>query len=306
MWNVKTNSIIAVTAGVLLWGGSVLPALADKPSVSYIPAISLVPDVRLSDGTTSRTYKTEQGVTYWTPTLPVIQGDKVTLNAFVASGGSDVSHIIIRLDNTKIVDRKTAPWTATIDTTQLATGSHFVEAFAEGTGNHPQSSTKTLTFMVIKELPAQYKVEGSQEQYSGGQTVGLPMNADPTQPPTAPTFLIDKPTDEKAQIIVRSRQQNADGLIQAGKTVEIAQPTTFYFSAALDSTATQFAYVMTRNGVPISVSTKPLSLSYGRLKLQKRTDQEPGLRSGPVTLWVWGINAQGNPSKPTATQVDVP
>ena len=117
-----------------------------------MPGVTLVPDVLLADGQTPRIYDTPQGTTFWKEGLPVQQGDKVKLNVFVATGGADLKEIKVRLDNAPVADITTSPWNTVIDTASLSTGSHMIEVWAQATGDPPQSSTKQLSFFVLKQL----------------------------------------------------------------------------------------------------------------------------------------------------------
>ena len=128
------------------------------------------------------------------------QGDKVKLNVFVATGGADLKEIKVRLDNAHIADITTSPWNTVIDTASLGTGSHMLEVWAQATGDPPQSSTKQLSFFVIKQL-----VKGVQIEQTGGQPVEVTPTGDPNTAPLLPAFLDGKTTDADATVTVNSR-----------------------------------------------------------------------------------------------------
>ena len=55
---------------------------------------------------------------------------------------------------------------------------------------------------------------------------------------------------------------------------------------------------LTRDGQVVVSSEKPLSIALSRILLRHRTDEAAGLRSGAVTLWVWGVDPAGRVSSP--------
>lgn len=294
----------------LLGMGTLTAPVQAKGSVSYIPGISLVPEVLQPDGVTDRTYNTPQGLSLWTESLPVLQGDKVKLNVFAATGGSELKEIKIRLDNTKIADVTSAPWHTVLDTATLQPGYHMVEVWALASGDKPQSATKTLQFFVTKQLqPALVpttEVKGIQQQRTNGATTETNLSDTP-QPPD---FLKGQTPDPAATVTIsaRSAASSADtgGTPVMDAPVTINEPTLFIIQPATGSTATKYAYALVRDGMTFASSDKPLSTSYDRVRIEQRTDTEPGLRSGTVTMWVWGINAQGQPSEPVKTVLNIP
>jgi len=303
---------LAAIACLLLAYG---PAQArGKAKINYIPGITLVPDVLLSDSQTPRYYNVSPGTTLWKDGLPIQQGDKMKLNVFVATGGADLKEIRVKLDNNSIADITATPWNTTIDTASLSTGYHMLEVWTQATGDPPQSSTKQLSFYIVKQLPAQYRVMGIQEEHSNGQTTEVPPSVDPNAPPPLPAFLAGKSMDAGAVVALRSRSaslpaSSPSAPVGAGP-VTIQEPTVFIVRTPSGSAATQYVYALVRDGQTILTSNAPFSLVDPNritvIKIQGRTDTQAGLRSGPVTLWVWGIDAQGQPGDPSKVQLQIP
>jgi hypothetical protein len=313
-----TGSLVATLLAAALLGGAVAPMTAQaKSQVSYVPGISLVPEVLMPDGVNDRTYNTPQGLSLWMNSLPIQQGDKIKLNVFAATGGADLKQIIVRLDNDKLPDMPitTAPWSTVLDTTSLTPGYHMVEVWAEASGDKPQSTTRTLTFFVTKQMDAKYLVQPSQEQLTNGQTTEIPIEGGPNQSaasdtPQLPSFLVGQATDSSAAVTITARSAASNsgtgGALVTDGIVTINEPTLFLVQPALNSTATQFAYALVRDGVTFNASTAPLPAAYQAIRIEKRTDTTAGLRAGTVTLWIWGIDAQGQPSEPVKTQLSIP
>jgi hypothetical protein len=282
--------------------------------VVYSPGLALIPEVLQKDGVSEQTYNTTQGPSLWTETLPIPQGDKIKLNVFVATGGADLKEIIVRLDNARIADITTAPWSETLDTANMQAGYHMIEVWAQASGNPPQAATKTLTFFVTKDLAPQYRVEGSQQVLYQGTVTNLTPGAktDINAAPVLPDFLKGKSQDLSAGIVVYM-QSSASSPTTSGAAVPdttgpltINEPTLFYVQAAPGSTAVRYAYALVRDGTTINTSTAPLELNYDRIRIEERSSTRSGLAPGTVMMWVWGVDADNRPSAPAKVQIVLP
>ncbi len=300
------------------------PAMAaGKSTVAYAPGVSLVPEVLLPDGVTPRMYNTTNGLSLWTNTLPVVQGDKVKLNVFAATGGSELKEIIVRVDNTKIADLAAAPWKTSLDTAKLGTGHHMVEVWAQSAGAHPAATTQTLMFYVASELAGQFvpqlpkqRVAGSLQQQSGGQTSTLPLPGEDTAATNRPPvldFLKGQPLDTNAQVAVYAHSaaaqtpaQAGPGTLVTGSSITVNEPTLLSIKPASGSSAVQFAYALVRGGQLDYVSPVAFDLARYQVRIEKLNAAGTGLGSGIVTLWVWGIDKAGQPAEPIKTVLNIP
>ena len=318
------RAILGATA-CLVMAGLVAPAHAGKSGVAYKPGVAIVPEVLMPDGQTARTYNTTNGLSLWTNTLPVVQGDKVKINVFAATGGAELKEIIVRLDNKKIADIASAPWNTLLDSTMLGSGHHMIEVWAQSTGDHPQSTTQTLMFYVAPQLAAQYvpqqpgltpitQVAGTQQSLVGSNLTTIPLpgenNAD-----TAPTldYLKDKTVDSNAQVAVYARSSmtgveagTGGGTMVTGATITVNEPTLLAVQPTPGSTASQFAYALVRAGRVVYAAPNPYDVTQFRVRVQKLNASGTGLASGPVTLWVWGVDKAGQPSEPVKTVLNIP
>ncbi len=310
------SAAFLISAALLDTPGQAAPT-ASK-AASYIPGVSLVPDVFQPDGVTPRTYNTAQGPSLWTPGLPVLQGDKIKLNVFAATGGVELRVIIVRLDNVKIADVSAAPWNTVLDSARLAPGSHMVEVWAQSGGDRPQAVTKTLSFYVARQLDAKYLVQGTQQLLSNGTVATLPLDAPgqisllaPDAAPEPPAFLKGQTADSEAQIAVYARSAASvaplatSGVPVTGIAVTINEPTLFAVQPTLGSTATRYAYAIVRDGQVSSVSEQPLDFQSQMVRIQRYANGQ-GLHPGTLTLWFWGIDTAGRPSAPVKAQIQIP
>jgi len=110
-------------------------------------------------------------------------------------------------------------------------------------------------------------------------------------PPKAPGIANPTQADD-AEIFIHSKDANVDRLIAAPSStpVTIDGPVVFYIQRAPGSMANRYVYALVRDGNTVVSSDRPLGLSTNLIKLQHRSETTPGLRAGPVTLYVWGID----------------
>lgn len=321
----RRKHVSAALCLMLGLGISHSPALAaGKSSVSYAPGVSLVPEVLLPDGVTPRMYNTTNGLSLWTNTLPVVQGDKVKLNVFAATGGAELKEIIVRVDNTKIADLGAAPWKTSLDTAKLGTGHHMVEVWAQSTGQHPAATTQTLMFYVASELAGQFvpqppkqKVAGSLQQQSGGQVSTLPLpgenNAVAMNTPPVLEFLKGQPLDTNAQVMIYAHPASAgtsaqagSGTMVTGSNITVNEPTLLSIKPVAGSNATQFAYALVRSGQVDYASPVAFDTTRYQVRIENLNSAGTGLGSGTVTLWVWGIDKAGQSAEPIKTVLNIP
>jgi len=294
------RSLTAISAiAILMSAAPPRPAAAAKTKVVYIPAITLMANVTRPDGQ-PRVYSTSAGPAYWNETLPVQRGDKLTINVAVATGGADLKRVVVRLDNAKLTEISSSPWTTAIDTAKLTSGAHLIEAWAETAADKPQSATKSLSFTVLDELPAAYRLAGAQEQMDQ-----VPVDT-ANFVPTPPAFLVAAGSDPSATVRLRSSDPAADRLlISHDGVLSITRPVLVWAEGQPNSTAVQFAYAIFRDGVPVVSSTAPGQLQNQRLKLEAKSSGRPGLRQGPATLVVWGIDGAGKVGEPVRQQIQI-
>lgn len=321
-WRMKLWSVVCVLAGFAI----IAPAHAGKSVVAYKPGVSIVPEVLMPDGQTVRTYNTTNGLSLWTNTLPVVQGDKVKINVFAATGGAELKEIIVRLDNTKIADIASAPWNTLLDSTKLGAGHHMIEVWAQSTGDHPQSTTQTLMFYIAPQLEAQYvpvqtgltpitQVAGISQVLVNNQVSNVPLPGENNASDMAPTleYLKDKAVDSNAQVAVFARSSMTGveagaggGTMVTGATITVNEPTLLAVQPTPGSTATQFAYALVRAGRVVYAAPNAYDVSQFRVRVQKLNANGTGLASGPVILWVWGVDKAGQPSEPVKTVLNIP
>jgi len=292
--SLKTTIAALVLAGTVLISTGANAAATKSQRGSFLPGVSIVPNVFEPDGQTLRTYETPAGTTYWSPSLPVKPGDKLVLKVFATTGGADLTRLVVRLDNVKIAEPTTAPWTATIDTGTLQQGSHMVEVWAEASGSPSKSSTKTFSFIVAAPTAQAVSTVTSGSALVEPDSIGAaaPGPVDP-----APKFVAGMPVDEAAGVTIRSQDAEIDRLLTSDNgSILISSPVLIYCERSAGSHAVQYAYSITRDDKVVVQAKEAQSLDFVKIKLQPLAENKTGLLPGKVTLWVWGIDKSGHPS----------
>ena len=295
--SLKTTIAVFALAGTVLIGTQANAAAAKAQHGSFLPGVSIVPNVFEPDGQTLRTYQTPSGTTYWSPSLPVKPGDKLVLKVFATTGGAELSRLIVRLDNVKIAEPSTAPWIATIDTSTLQQGSHMVEVWAEADGSPAKSTTKTFSFIVAAPVAqmASTVTNGSAVIEPDNIGAAAPAPFDPT-----PKFIAGRPVDVDAGVVIRSQDPDTDRALTAETdSIAINSPILLYCERSAGSHAVQYAYSITRDTKVVVQSKEAASLDFVKMRLQPLAENKTGLLPGKVTLWVWGLDKAGHPSNAT-------
>lgn len=110
-----------------------------------------------------------------------------------------------------------------------------------------------------------------------------------------------------AGIAIRSTDPATDRILSKPSDASIAidAPVTFFIDKPAASTACKYVYAISRAGQVVVSSEKPLSIVRSQIKLQHRTDTRQGLRSGPISLWIWGVDPEGRVSSPTKLSLTI-
>jgi hypothetical protein len=261
---------------VLLIPLTILAAGAAAKTV-WKPKTTVVMEVRAPDGEL-RVYHTPAGAVYWSSDLPVVQGDKAIIHAFVSTGEATLKKAVIRLDNKELKVLSEAPWEVDLDTGDLKPGYHFVEvvSFADGLRD-----IGTATFMVV---PAGDPVLQ--------QTIAPKPEAEPAAP---------QPVVQQLVCRVRSRTDSVDQELVKGGKVTLKQPTLFWVQAA--EGAKEFRYALIRAGAQTYRSPDLPLLSH--ILLQPKQPDGKGLEPGPLTLSVEAGNGKGGYGPPALVQIEV-
>jgi hypothetical protein len=121
----KWTIALAVATGLVL-----APMAARAAGDAYIPGIQITLEVRTPQGDLRSFQRPGQHPTYWAQDLPVVKGDKLTINPMITTGGAALKQVRVRLDSTQLSDRIEPPLRVDVDTAGLAEGYHMVEVWA--------------------------------------------------------------------------------------------------------------------------------------------------------------------------------
>lgn len=239
---------------VLLAGWMGLVALPGQAARErYRPGIKIVLEVRTPTGDLRSFQRPGAPPTYWAQDLPVVQGDRVTINPMVTTGGSELAELRIRLDQKELASRAAPPWTVPVDTSGLATGYHVVEVWAATKSPGRAENSANITFLVVPQNDSLLRT-----LQPGGGGAGPPVT-----------------DEERLACAIRSADPKADKQINLSSTATVAGPTLFFISAAPASK--EFFYTLTRDGLVTYTSPRLPILTHILLEPQKaESGQAPG------------------------------
>ena len=192
-------------------------------AVGYVPGIKIVLEVRTPKGDLRSFQRPGSPPTYWAQDLPVIQGDRVTIDPMIATGGAEIAQVKIRLDQRQLADRTEPPWRVQVHTADLPSGYHMIEVWAITKSPAAKENSATTTFLVVPENDPLLRIlQGEASQ------VGPPVS-----------------DEERLAGAIRSRDPKVDEEITGSSSATVAAPTLFFVSAG--PAAQEFFYTLTRD-----------------------------------------------------------
>jgi hypothetical protein len=227
-------------------------------ATEYVPGIKIVLEVRTCDGHLRSFQRPGSPPTYWAQDLPVVQGDQVTINPMIATGGAELAQVKIRLDQTQLADRTERPWRVQVNTSDLAAGYHLIEVWAITKPPGAKQNSATTTFLVVPQNdPLLRMVQGE------GTESGPPVS-----------------DEERLSGAIRSRDPKVDQEIRANSSATVTGPTLFFVSAG--PAAKEFFYTLTREDRV--TYTSPRLPVQTHVLLEPQQGEAPGEASGTLVL----------------------
>lgn len=136
-------STIAAAVLVITW-----PASRAESRV-YVPGVKLVLEVRSPDGNLRSYHRPGERPTYWGQDLPIVKGDLATVDPFVATGGSELEEVRIRLDGDLVSTQLEAPWRYEIQTRDLDVGRHVIDVWVNTRSPGAAHNTASTSFRLV-------------------------------------------------------------------------------------------------------------------------------------------------------------
>jgi hypothetical protein len=240
-------------AAALLTGVVVLFTAASSSRADeeiYVPGVKIVLEVRTAQGHLRSFQRPGSPPTYWDQTFPVVQSDRVTIDAFIATGGAELGEVRIRLDNKLLSTQTSGPWRIETDTSKLALGHHLVEVWAATKEPNSRFRSVTTSFLVVPDNDPLLRVlQGETSEAK------LPIS-----------------DEERLACAIRSRDQKVDQETTTdAPAATVAAPVLFYVSAG--PTAKEFFYTLTRDGKVTYTSPRLPLMTHILLEPQKSDGQ---------------------------------
>ncbi len=201
--------VLAVVAGVC-WGNQ-----ADARV--YLPGVKVVQEVRTPQGVLRSYHRPGLPPTYWDQSFPALSGDRVTLDALVATGGAELGEVHFSLDGKEVVKLTRGPWRTEVDTTDLLVGKHVLEVRAKTAAPHARETGVTAALVIV---PRDERAQHPLAEAGAGEP-------------------------ERLSSVIGSLNPELDAALDARADVVLAQPELFYASAGPE--AKEFFYTLSRD-----------------------------------------------------------
>lgn len=233
---------------------------------------------------TPRTFPGPGGSTVsWSPSSPVYRGDRLELT-FAMSENTPIREVIVDLNGKRLARIGKAPWQLTIQAEELTPGKHLVCADIRTQTTPIMYGLANLEFYV-RNQPMEM-VKGTRELLVGAG----PTNVKPTLPVK---------TDSSVTARLRSTDLKVDADLATGKHIQVNSPV----KLRVESNAARWAYSILRGDTEVA-SGGPMSRTLD-LELAPKTEGEPGLLPGRLTLKVWAVRDDNVRSEPVVVPIVV-
>jgi hypothetical protein len=268
--------VCALSATVVF---SRVPELGQAAQGSYVPGIKIVLEVRTPQGELRSFQRPGFPPTYWLQDLPVVRGDKVTIDPMIATGGAELGSVKIRLDHADLTTRTESPWRIEVDSASLVPGYHLIEVWAKTKPPGSKEKSATTTFLVVPQNDSLLRL--------------LQPGADQTEPPVS--------QEERLACTIRARGPKVDQDLTATSAATVAGPTLFFVSAG--PAVKEFFYTLSRDGRVTYTSPRlPLITS---ILLEPLTPEGQGLAAGTLILTARAGDGEGRFGAPAWITVNV-
>jgi len=185
----------------------------------YVPGVKIVFEVRTPQGELRSYQRPGLPPTYWDQSFPARRGDRVTLDALVATGGAELAEVRFSLDGKEIAALTKGPWRTEVNTADLAVGEHPLEVKAKTATPHARETAAKGALVLVAadertaRLPA--ATEGESER-------------------------------ERLSVVIGSLNPDLDRALDDRSAVTLAKPELFFASAGLG--VKEFFYTLSREG----------------------------------------------------------
>jgi hypothetical protein len=185
----------------------------------YVPTPKVVFEVRTAQGDLRSYQRPGLAPTYWDQSFPALQGDKVTVDPLVATGGAELGSVKVSVDGTGVADLSKAPWRTVVDTAGLALGEHAIEVKAKTAAPHAREGTAKATLVVLPQDERVGKLPAAGATESEG---------------------------ERLSAVIGCLDPEIDAALDASATASLTEPELFHASAG--PAAKEYFYTLSREG----------------------------------------------------------
>lgn len=274
-WHRMLRQAFIALAFLLVWA-LLWQAFAAAAEV-YRPGVTIGLEVRTPQGDLRSFQRPGQPPSYWTPGMPVVRGDQVTIVPMITTGGAELGQVAIRLDQSPLTATTGPDCRVVVDTGRLAPGLHLVEVWAATKPQRGENSAAT-TFMVVPPTDALLQMQ------SGEAAAGPPVTE-----------------EERLAVAIRSVDEQVDKDLTTTSSATIRAETRFSISAG--PAVKEYFYTLSRDGLVTYTSPRlPISTL---VVIGPQADGKVGLSPGKVTFTVRGGDGAGRFGAPAWVTLDI-
>lgn len=262
-------------AFVLVWA---LAGRALAASGAYRPGVTIALEVRTPQGDLRSFQQPGHAPTYWTPDLPVVKGDQLTITPLVTTGGAELAEVTIRLDESPLTVPPGPDRRVVVDTSRLAPGYHLVEVWAATKAPKRGENSAATTFLLVPgtdPLLQMLAVEGS---------AGPPVS-----------------DEERLAVAIRSPDEHVDEELTTSSSATIRKETQLSISAG--PAVKEYFYTLSRDGAV--TYTSPRLPVETLVVIAPQAGDNVGLVAGKVTFTVRGGDGAGRFGAPAWVTLDI-
>jgi hypothetical protein len=272
-WHRVLRQAFVALAFLLIWAllGQALAAEA------YRPGVTIGLEVRTPQGDLRSFQRPGLPPSYWTPGLPVVKGDQLTITPLVTTGGAQLGELTVRLDHNPLAAPVASDCRVLVDTGKLAPGYHLVEVWAATKAPKRGENSAATTFLLVPST------DPLLQMLNGEAAPGPPVS-----------------DEERLAVAVRSPDEHVDEELTTTSSATIRAETQLSISAG--PAVKEYFYTLSRDGAV--TYTSPRLPVETLVVIAPQAKDNVGLTAGKVTFTVRGGDGAGRFGAPAWVTLD--
>jgi hypothetical protein len=247
-------------------------------SEAYRPGVTIGLEVRTPQGDLRSFQQPGHAPSYWTPDLPVVKGDQLTIVPLVTTGGAELGELTVRLDHSALAAPVGPDCRVLVDTGRLAPGYHLVEVWAATKAPKRGENSAATTFLLVPGA------DPLLQMLHGEAAAGPPVS-----------------DEERLAVAIRSPDEHVDEELTTTSSATIRAQAQLSISAG--PAVKEYFYTLSRDGVVTYTSPRlPIETL---VVIAPQAGDNVGLTPGKVTFTARGGDGAGRFGAPAWVTLDI-